>query len=313
MQSCPAVWVEPGALRKGANVEDRITKPRRAWLAALLSLFGGPLGQVYVGRFRRSVVLWAVGGVLLPILVFACISFPLGPSGLTLLCVCILGYPIYLAADAFLLARANRDAPLKRYQRWWVYLLVFVAFCLANNTAARAVRSFIAEAFLVPTRAMAPTIEPGDRILVDKLWCNPKSLRRNDIVVFRSAGTGSPLYIMRLVGLPGDEIEIRDEHVLLNGTEWDDRYAVFGGDLPSYPELTNCGPIRIPSDSFFVLGDNRRMSKDSRIIGPIPLSDLHGKARMIYWSRERTFPDPWDTSHYEPGPIGWDRMGTRLD
>ncbi|MFV2065343.1 MAG: signal peptidase I [Pirellulales bacterium] len=67
---------------------------------------------------------------------------------------------------------------------------------------------------------MSPTILPGDRILVDKSWCEPTSLRRNDVVVFRSAGPDSPLYVMRLVGLPGDQIEIANEKVLLNGEEW---------------------------------------------------------------------------------------------
>ena len=152
-------------------MEGMIEKPRRAWLAALLSLLGGPLGQVYVGRFRRSVVFWIIGALLLPILAFSSVSLPLGRFGLALLLLSVLAFPVYLAVDAFLLAKRNRDAPLKRYQRWWIYLLVFVAFCLANNAVAHAIRSFMGEAFVVPTRAMAPTIQPGDRILVDKLWC----------------------------------------------------------------------------------------------------------------------------------------------
>ncbi|MDP6468750.1 MAG: signal peptidase I [Pirellulaceae bacterium] len=295
------------------SVESTIVKPRRPWLAALMSLLGGPLGQIYAGRLRRSLVLWGVGAVLLPILAFATISLPIGCTGFAVLLLCMLGFPIYLTIDAYMVAKHRRDVPLRRYQRWWVYLLAFVAFAIANNLVAHTVRAVVAEAFVVPTRAMSPTILPGDRILVDKLWCQPTRLRRNDIVVFRSEGPDSPLYVMRLVGLPGDKIEVVDEKVLLNGKEWSDLNAVVDLDLPPYPELSNYGPIHIPSGSFFVLGDNRRLSKDSRVIGAIPLSDLHGKARMIYWSHERRFPDPWDTSYYEVGPIGWSRIGTRLD
>lgn len=294
-------------------MESTVTRSRRPWLAALLSLLGGPLGQVYVGRLRRSLVLWIVGSLLLPTFILAAVSLPLGRVSFALLLLCVIAFPFYLAIDAYLLAKRNRDAPLKSYQRWWVYALAFVTFAIANNIVAHAARSFVAEAFVVPTRSMSPTIQPGDRILVDKLWCRPERLRRNDIVVFHSEGPGSTLYVMRLVGLPGDDIEIVDEKVRLNGTAWDDPHSFISDDVPASPDLTDYGPIRIPSDSFFVLGDNRRMSKDSRIIGSIPLSDLHGKARTIYWSQERLFPNPRNTSHYLLGPIGWDRIGTRLD
>ncbi len=288
-------------------------KSRRPWLAALLSLLVGPLGQIYAGRLRRSVVLWVVGAMLLPIFAVAGISLPMGRMGLAVILLCVLAYPVFLAVDAYRVAKHDRDAPLKRYQRWWVYLLAFAAFAIANNVVAYSVRSFVAEAFVVPTRAMSPTIHAGDRVLVDKLWCRPSRLRRNDVVVFRSAGPHSPIYIMRLVGLPGDEIKVADEKVLLNGEEWLDPHGVVDPDWPVYPELSNDGPTQIPADAFFVLGDNRRVSKDSRILGPIPLSDLYGKARVIYWSHERRFPDPYDTSYYQQGPIRWSRIGTRLD
>jgi len=294
-------------------VESTILKPRRPWLAALLSLSGCPLGQIYAGRFYRSIVLWAVGAILLPVLAFATISLPLGRIGLSILVLCMVGFPLYLTVDAYVMARRHRDDPLASYQRWWVYLLAFIAFAIANNVVAYGVRSFIAEACVVPTRAMSPTILAGDCILVDKLWCQPNRLQRYDIVVFRSAGSDSPLVVMRLIGLPGDRIEIADEKVLLNGEKYPDPHGVVDADLPSHPELTNAEPILIPPGSFFVLGDNRRLAKDSRILGPIPMADLHGKACMIYWSNERRFPAPWSTSYYETGPIRWARIGTRLD
>ncbi len=278
-----------------------------------MSILGGPIGQIYVGKLRRSIVLWSISAVFLPVFVFATISLPIGRSALAVLLLCTIAFPIYLVVDAFLLAKRHRDIPLKPYQRLWVYLLAFVMFSVANNLVAFTVRSFVTEAFLVPTRGMSPTIQPGDRILVDKLWSRPTSLRRNDIVVFRSEGPNSPLYVMRLVGLPGDEVEIKNEKLFVNGAAGNDRHAVIDRDLHADPDLSNFEPIQVPSDSFFVLGDNRRLSRDSRTIGPIPFSDLHGRARMIYWSHELRFPDPWDTSYYKLGPVSWSRIGTRLD
>ena len=250
--------------------ETPASKPRRPWLASLLSLLGGgPVGQVYVGRLRRSLCLWLVGSCLLPILGFCIISLPIGCFGFTLICLCVAAFPIYLAVDAFLLAKQNRHALLKRYQRWWVYLLMSVIFCFASNAIIQFNRSFIAESFVVPTRGMSPTIQPGDRILADKLWCSRNPIHRNDVVVFRSEGLDSPLFIRRVVGLPGEEIEIKDSHVFINGEEWIDSHAVFNASLPPFGD--NCGPVKIPSDCCFLLGDNRRMSKDSRMTGPIPL------------------------------------------
>lgn len=294
-------------------METAIIKTRRPWLAALLSLLGHPVGQIYAGRFRRAIVLWVVGSLLLPLLTLSFIALPTGRLGMGVLLLCVVSFPFYLAIDAFLLATRNRHVPLKHYQRWWIYVLALGAFAAASSGVAYTVRSFLAEAFVVPTRSMSPTIQPGDRVLVDKLWYATQSVERNDVVVFHSEGPDSPLFVMRVVGLPGDTIELSDEQVILNGSLWDDQYAAIDHDLRLSPELANYAPITIPADSFFVLGDNRRRSMDSRILGPIPLADLHGKARMIYWSHERRFPDPWNTSQYESGPIRWERIGTRLD
>jgi signal peptidase I len=241
------------------------------------------------------------------------VGLPIGRFGLVLLFLCTLAFPVYLAVDAFLLARRNEHVSLKGYQRWWVYVLFVIAFSLGNTAVAHFVRSFVAEAFVVPTRGMSPTIQPGDRILADKLWFDRIRIHRNDVVLFRSEGPDAPLFFRRVVGLPGDEIEIKNERVFINGKKWDDPQGVFNGPLPSFRDMVNHGPVKIPSDRCFLLGDNRRMSKDSRMTGPIPLSDICGVARLIYWSRERMFPNPNDTTHYELGPIHWDRIGLRLD
>jgi signal peptidase I len=294
-------------------MEITSSKPRRPWLAALLSLFCGPLGQVYAGRLRRSICLWIFGTFLLYILVFCAIDLPIGHYGFISLMLCTLTYPIYLATDAFLLAKRNRHETLKRYQRWWIYIIIYFIFVLANNALAYFTRSYIAEAFVLPTRSMSPTIQAGDRFLVDKLYYNRNHLCRSDVVVYRSEGPGSPLFVARIAGLPGDKIEIKKERVFINGTEWDDQHAVFQGPLPPVAEMINYGPIEVPPNSLFILADNRRKSRDSRLNGPFPISDIHGKARIIFWSQERIFPDPNNTRNYVLGPINWERMGTRLD
>jgi len=209
--------------------------------------------------------------------------------------LCATAIPVYLGVDAFVLAKRNRFAPLKPYQRWWVYVLFCLAFATANNGLPPFIRAFIGESFVVPTRSMSPTIQPGDRILVDKLWFNCKYIGRGEVVVHRTEGPDSHLFFRRVVGLPGEEIEIRNERVFINGKEWNDAHAVFNGEATP-AELLNNGPIKIPSDCFFAMGDNRRRSKDSRMTGPIPISTIRGKARMIYWSQERRFPNPDDTS-----------------
>lgn len=204
---------------------DRI-RPRRPWLAAFLSLLGGRIGQVYTGRFRRSIMLWCAAALVLPA-VLAMISLPIGRRGTVLLLLLILGVPIYLAVDAFLLARRNRNSPLKRYQKWWVYF--------------------------------------------------------------------------------------RNERMFINGAEWRDEHAFFDGPLPPFVDMANHGPVIVHYDCCFVLGDNRRNARDSRFLGQIPLADIHGKARLVYWSRDYTFPDPRDGSSAVRGRFRWDRIGQRLD
>ena len=292
-------------------------KPRRPWLAALLSLLSGSLGQVYAGHFRRSMFLWIIGVFFGLILALCFISLPLGRLGMTLLLLCVPAFTVFLVIDAFLLARRSRDAPLKRYQRWWVYILLYVAFIAGSNALAYVFKTFIGEAFVVPTRSMSPTIMAGDRIFVDKLWASSSRLQRNDVVVYRRKGPDSALYVTRVVGFPGDKIVIKNEQVFVNGAKWDDRHAVFEGppvrrvyNVDHFVDIANYGPVTVPPDCFFVLGDNRRRAKDSRLLGPIPLSNFYGKALVVYWSHPREFPDPNDTTHYTLGKIRWDRIGT---
>ena len=294
-------------------MESTAIKPRRAWLAALLSMLGGALGQIYCGRLRRALMLWLMGGLLAAIVLMACISLPIGPIGLGVLLLCVVAYKIFLPVDAFRIARQSGAVPRKRYQRWWFYILAYLAFVACSNLAAYGMRAYLAEAFMVPGRAMSPTIQHRDRILVDRFSLDAENIRRGSVVVFRSEGAGSPLFAMRVVGLPGDVVELRNDRLWVNGVEADDPHAVFDGPFLPHVDVVDYGPLTVPDNTFFVLGDNRRRSFDSRFLGPIPSADFYGIARLIYWSRDHAFPNPEDISTAIPGPIRWDRIGRRLD
>ncbi len=299
--------------KRGASLESETIKPRRAWLAVLFSLFGGALGQVYCGRFRRGILLWLGILFLIQVPILSCAAtLPLGRIGFALLLlIAVMAYPVFICVDALLLARRYRTSPLKRYQRWWFYLLFYLAFNFLNMVSAHGIRAFVAETFVIPSGSMAPTLQAGDQIFVDKLWFSHKRLQRNNLVVYRSAGPGFPPYIMRVIGLPGDKVEVKEEVVYINDEQWSDEHANLSAKL-RIPEHANYSPITVPTDAFFVLGDNRRNANDSRLNGPIPLSDLIGKANMIYWSREReTFYGRYGLD-YTPGPIVWSRIGTVL-
>lgn len=290
--------------------ESVVIKPRKPGLAAVLCLIGAPVGHVYAGNLCRGLFLWCLGSLVIEPLLLSCIAtLPLGAHFCLLPLILFLFYRIFMMVDAYLVAKHNQHAPLRSYQKKWIYLVVLNATYFANFGLGICCKTFVAEAFLIPSDSMAPTLQAGDRIQVDKLWYNPARMKRDDLAVYRSKGPGSPSYIMRVVGLPGDLIEIKEEEVFVNGVRRADKHASFNGPI-FIPKIANYGPLAVPFDSFFVLGDNRRNANDSRFNGPIPLSDLIGRANMIYWSRERHYPDPRDKSRYETGLIAWERIGT---
>ena len=155
---------------------------------------------------------------------------------------------------------------------------------------------------------MAPMIQAGDYLLADKM-VPADEIKRSDVIVFRSEGPDTPLFVMRVVGLSGDTVEIKQEHLNLNGNQINDRFASFHVQLASFnAHLANYGPEKVPDRHFFVLGDSRRSAIDSRSLGFVPFSDYYAKARVIYWSRSVR-----PSADQDVGSIRWHRVGTRLD
>ncbi|OQW37546.1 MAG: hypothetical protein A4E19_12760 [Nitrospira sp. SG-bin1] len=139
--------------------------------------------------------------------------------------------------------------------------------------------------FKISTDAMVPVLLPDDYVIVHKAAYHATEPRRGDVVVYRYPDETGPLFLHRVIGLPGDRIEIRDQVVTVNEdllaesyVQHTDRSSMAGN------VRDNLGPVTVPPDSYFLLGDNREESLDSRFLGPIGKEHILGQVVFIYWS-----------------------------
>lgn len=184
-------------------------------------------------------------------------------------------------------------------------------------------KALIFQIYKIPSESMMPTLYPGDRILVCKCAygipvpftdVSIPGLRepsRGDVVVFKFPPDHRVHYIKRLVGMPGDTIEIRNKVLYVNDEVYDVAEVQFIDPLVmpgAVSRRDNYGPITVPPNAFFMMGDNRDNSNDSRFWGLVRDNEIIGRTVMIYWS--------WDTKHGgfpdRFAHIRWDRIGTIL-
>lgn len=169
-------------------------------------------------------------------------------------------------------------APSRRSRRtiieWGAILVVAVL-------AAVLLRSFVIQPYFIPSGSMEPTLRVGDKVLVNKLSYHFHGVHRGDVVVFKKPPNDYTPdikdLIKRVIGLPNESISAQGGHVYINGRELKEPW------LPKNVVTTNFGPVHVPPGDFFVMGDNRTNSADSRVIGPIPGSLIVGRAFLIVW------------------------------
>lgn len=139
---------------------------------------------------------------------------------------------------------------------------------------------FVVQASYINSGSMRPTLEERDRILVNKFVYRLKKPERFEIIVFRYPVQPNRKFIKRVIGIPGDKIEIKDGVVYINGQLLDENYTLsewYG----------NYGPVNVPEGHYFVLGDNRNNSEDSRFWGFVPKGNVIGKAFLTFWPIKR--------------------------
>lgn len=215
---------------------------------------------------------------------------------------------------------APAEQPAHRDLRRGAGLLASVQSLATTVVIAVFVITFVVQAFQIPSESMEDTLLIGDYLLVDKvhygdggIWRQVEpytSIRRGDIIVFRYPVNPTQHFVKRVIGLPGDRIRMRDKRVFVNGQALRDPYVIYrdkGHDSyrDNFPDLdtpninvdgrwwvklrslTHNGEIVVPANSYFVLGDNRDQSLDSRYWGFVPRENVIGRPLVIYWSMKQ--------------------------
>ena len=163
-------------------------------------------------------------------------------------------------------------------------LVEWVAVIVGAVIVALLIKTFVVQAFRIPSESMVPTLEVGDRVLVNKLSYDAHDLNRGDVVVFDRppglpAGPNDPTeLIKRVIGLPGDTVVARDGDIYVDDQRLEEPYLADEGGTYGLDE-----PVTVPEGQVWDMGDNRAHSEDSRAFGPIDTDTIVGRAFMIMW------------------------------
>jgi signal peptidase I len=179
------------------------------------------------------------------------------------------------------------------------------------------IRTFVVQAFKIPSGSMEDTLAIGDHILVNKFIYGTKipfadkrvlkirDPRRGDVIVFEYPEDPSKDFIKRVIGTPGDEVEVKEKKVYINGNPYENPHEVHKEKelIPREQNpRDNFGPVKVPENSYFVMGDNRDRSYDSRFWGFVKNPKIKGLAFIKYWS--------WDSARFR---IRWGNIGRLID
>jgi len=312
---------------------DSVFRERKPLFALALSFLLTGMGQVYNGKLRKG-ILFFTASLIVPFLLFQ--LSVVGPDQILIVLFALFliadpGISVWAALDAWKQAqRSERNYRLKIYNKLYVYILLIVGlnFLVFALIAGWQKIEILASPYRQVTGSMAPTILPGDFVLAGRRVGHSSEnlgLRRGELVIFKLPRDKKLRVVKRIIGLPGDEIELRGMELFVNGIKCTSRetpppegreaesdgkkiIAFYEkGDSGAYRVLYFEGTARddfrisVPEGCCFVLGDNRDISADSRHWGSIALNDIVARPRIIYFSL-----DP-------KGGVRWGRIGKSLE
>ncbi len=167
----------------------------------------------------------------------------------------------------------NKKQKVKREIISWIWVIAAVII----------IRVFFVQAFKIPSTSMVPTLKVGDHLLANKIIYKIRSPERGDVVIFKYPKNPSIDFVKRLIGLPGETVFINNGHVYINGIKLKGPDSITKRYYYSIGTYGVDAPFLVPKDSYFMLGDNSFVSKDSRFFGVVPKKDIIGEAWFIYW------------------------------
>lgn len=266
-----------------AEFESTRKQHRDAWLAVFLSGFIPGLGHAYLKQWISATLFFATFLLTIGVPIFA----PPAVGIISLILRVLLGFlAMYLAYTS---------TPIRRYVLGtWIGVLIaglLGILVIPSGIVALAIRTFIAEARYIPSGSMLPTLYINDRVIINKSIYNFQSPARGDIVVFsptealKKEGL-KEAFINRIIGIPGDRVEVKYGKVYLNNTVLSEKYL---DEPPNYnwssTALTPSGIV--PAGQYLVFGDNRNNSYDGHYWGFVPRQNIIGKATQRFWPIDR--------------------------
>ncbi len=271
-------------------------KPRSPLKAGVLSLLAPGLGQLYNGQWGKALFFFIAE---YPLGVWATTrfgSFAGMIQGLSLLLL----FMAVTVGDAAISAGRQQQYVPRSFNKGWIYTSVLVLSLLGTVGLDWFLGNNFYQTFKVPSPSMVPSLVPGDRFMgaaLDPL----ERLQRGDVVVFHPPGRERIWYVKRVVGLPGELVRVDCGHVRINGQLLNEGHARFdaGGSVVGLPSRIE---RLLGIDEYWLMGDNRNHSRDSRVFGPVGRKRIGYRALYLYWAGEGA------------GAVSaGDRLGMRLD
>lgn len=284
--------------------EDKLAKNKTINVigAAFLSFLMLGLGQISCGKIKRGVFIYIAGLLLTPVAIII-LTKSIAPFNILISGALYVGLFLFAIIDAISIAR-NPENTLRMKPIIGYILLVAIWQAdsrIVKPIIAGTVKQDFVQAYKIPSGDMKPTLLVGDQILVDKHIYQSSEPNRGDIVIFPFPVNPKQDFIKRVVAIGGDTIEIKEKQVYLNGELLSEPYAVHNDShvIPADQHPRDYfGPVTVPDDSVFTMGDNRDNSHDSRFWGFVKKDTVKAKIINLYWS--------WDK---EAGKVRWDRIG----
>ncbi len=308
------------------------TISRNPLLSLVASMVMPGLGQLYTGQATKGLLLFLGLGATTPASAWLALHGPDSAMWLVMMVFVALALGLYLYAivDAYRTAkRIGANYMPKEFNQPYVYITVFIiGYFFIFSGLLNYTRGHLVESFYIPSQSMLPTVFQGDFLFADKrvncLGCKIQ-LQRGDLAILVSPNNRTALYIKRIIGLPGDEVRIKGTDIQVNGVSIRGAEVTDLGNQELNPLLTNHTAWRersnkggynviwqndatredasftVPNGQVYVLGDNRNAAQDSRIFGTVPLVDIVGRAKQVWFSASRQ------------SGIRWWRAGTLVD